>query len=94
MFVLLYSWIYALGKIGGFAMKTSIFCIFGILQSLSLGVIILLFFNSLNLIHGEPVIGWDTQLLLSFTFPLFLLIVKCIIDSKKCFLGPLRRVFL
>lgn len=64
-------------------MKTGIFWIFGILQSLTLAVIILLLFNSLSLIHGEPVIGWDTQVLLSFTFPLFLLIVEYIIYTKK-----------
>jgi|GEM_PF-2912362 len=45
------------------------------LQNLSLGIIIFLLFNSLNLIKGEQAIGLDTQIKLSITFPLFLLIV-------------------
>lgn len=57
-------------------MKTNVFWIFGILQSLSLGVIIFLIFNSLSLIKGEYVIGLDTQIILSITFPLFLLLVE------------------
>ncbi|MEA3500200.1 MAG: hypothetical protein U9R41_04175 [Candidatus Marinimicrobia bacterium] len=64
-------------------MKTKIFWIFGILQSLSLGTIIFLIFKSLNLINGENVIGVDTQILLSISFPLWLLIVEYIIYSKK-----------
>ncbi len=64
-------------------MKTKIFWIFGILQSLSLGTIIFLIFKSLNLINGENVIGLDTQILLSISFPLFFLIVEYIIYSKK-----------
>ncbi len=64
-------------------MKTNIFWIFGILQSLSLGLIIFLVFRSLGLIHGAPVTGMDTQIVLSVTFPLFLLLVEFIIYSKK-----------
>ncbi|MEA1986475.1 MAG: hypothetical protein U9N76_03160 [Candidatus Marinimicrobia bacterium] len=64
-------------------MKTKIFWIFGILQSLSLGTIIFLIFKSLNLINGENVIGLDTQILLSISFPLFLLIVEYIIFKKE-----------
>jgi len=64
-------------------MKTKIFWIFGILQSLLLGTIIFLIFKSLNLIHGESVIGLDTQIWLSISFPLFLLLVEYIIYSKK-----------
>ncbi len=64
-------------------MKTRIFWIFGVLQSLSLAAIIFLLFRSLNLISGECVIGLDTQILLSITFPLFFLIVEYIIYSKK-----------
>ena len=60
-------------------MKTKVFWIFGILQSLSLGVIIFLIFNSLSSIKGECVIGLDTQIVLSITFPLFLLLVEYII---------------
>ena len=60
-----------------------IFWIFGILQSLTLAVIIYLLFNSLNLINPTPVIGLDTQILLSILFPTFLLIVEYIIYSKN-----------
>ena len=61
----------------------NIFWIFGILQSLTLATIIYILFNSLNLINGSNVIGFDTQILLSILFPLFLLIVEYIIYSKK-----------
>lgn len=69
-------------------MKTNVFWIFGILQSLSLGFIIFLIFNSFNLIYGSNVIGSDTQIILSITFPLFLLlseytILTAVTDSKK-----------
>lgn len=64
-------------------MKTKIFWIFGILQSLSLGIIIFLLFNSLNLIKGDRVIGLDTQILLSIAFPLFLLLVEHIIYTRE-----------
>jgi hypothetical protein len=40
--------------------KTNLFWIFGSIQSLSLGAIIFLIFNSLNSIKGENVIGTDT----------------------------------
>jgi len=63
-------------------MNTKIFWIFGILQSLSLGAIVFLLFKSLNLIKGESVIGLDTQILLSISFPLFLLLVEYIIFKK------------
>ena len=53
-------------------MKTKIFWIFGILQSLSLGTIIFLLFRSLTMIKGESVIELDTQILLSIAFPLSL----------------------
>ncbi len=64
-------------------MKTRIFWIFGILQSLSLGIIIFLLFRSLNLIKGDSVIGLDTQILLSVAFPLFSLFVEYIIYTKE-----------
>ena len=72
-----------LANTGGFAMRTNIFWIFGILQSLTLAVILFIIFNSLNLIHGDRIIGWDSQLLLSIMFPLFLLIEEYIIYSKE-----------
>ncbi len=64
-------------------MKSKIFWIFGILQSLSLGTIIFILFNALSLIKGECVIGLDTQIVLSITFPLFLLLVEYTIYSKR-----------
>jgi len=62
---------------------TKIFWIFGILQNMTLGIIIFLIFRSLNMIKGESVVGLDTQILLSVAFPLFLLIVEYIIYSKR-----------
>ncbi len=60
-----------------------IFWIFGILQSLSLGTIIFLVFRSLNMIKGESAIGLDTQIVLSISFPLFLLLVEWLIYKKR-----------
>ena len=60
-----------------------IFWIFGTLQSISLGTIIYLIFESLNIISEVGVIGFDTQILLSVLFPLFLLIVEYTIYSKE-----------
>jgi len=60
-------------------MNKQIFWIFGILQSLSLSAIIFLIFHALNIIEGTPIIGLDTQILLSVVFPLFLLLVEYII---------------
>jgi len=60
-----------------------IFWIFGTLQSLSLGVIIFLLFRALNLINRDSVIGLDTQIFLSISFPLFLLLVEYIIYKKS-----------
>ena len=64
-------------------MRTKIFWIFGILQSLSLTVIIFLVFRSLNMIKGESIIGLDTQIVLSISFPLFLLLVEWIVYKKR-----------
>jgi len=64
-------------------MSIKAFWIFGILQSLSLGIIIFLLFRSLSLIRGQSVIGLDTQILLSLAFPLFLLLVEYVVYSKK-----------
>ncbi len=63
--------------------KKTVFWIFGILQSLSLGAIIFIVFKSLNMISEAQVIGLDAQILLSVVFPLFLLIVEYIIYSKN-----------
>ena len=71
-------------------MKPGIFWIFGVLQSLSLGIIIFLLFRSLNLINGDNVVGLDTQILLSVAFPLFLLLVEYIIYTKKWFVGKIE----
>ena len=64
-------------------MRDRIFWIFGILQSVTLGLIIFLIFRSLNTIAENRTIGLDTQILLSILFPLFLLIVEYFIYSKK-----------
>jgi hypothetical protein len=64
-------------------MKATIFWIFGILQSVSLGAIIFLIFRSLNMIRGERVIGLDAQIVLSIAFPLFLLLVEYVIYKKR-----------
>lgn len=64
-------------------MRRSIFWIFGVLQSITLGLIIFLIFKSLNAIAENRVVGLDTQILLSILFPLFLLIVEYFIYSKK-----------
>jgi len=63
-------------------MNAKIFWIFGVIQSLSLGAIVFLLFRSLNLIKGESLIGLDTQILLSVSFPLFLLLVEYVIYKK------------
>ena len=64
-------------------MKTQVFWIFGILQSLSLGMIVFLLFRALNIINGESVVGLDTQITMSISFPLFLLLVEYIIYTKR-----------
>ncbi|GAI04342.1 unnamed protein product [marine sediment metagenome] len=64
-------------------MRKELFWIFGVLQSVSLGFIVFLLFRALRLISGEHVIGLDTQITLSITFPLFLLIVEYLIYSHK-----------
>ena len=64
-------------------MNTTVFWIFGTLQSLSLSMIVFLLFRALNIINGERVIGLDTQIVLSLSFPLFLLLIEYIIYTKK-----------
>jgi len=54
----------------------NIFYIFGILQAITLGLIV--FF-----ILGITNIGKDTSILLSILFPLFTLIIEYIIYAKK-----------
>ncbi|MCK4397274.1 hypothetical protein KAW96_11895 [candidate division WOR-3 bacterium] len=63
--------------------KNYLFWIFGIFQSITLGLIIFFVFKSLNNIAEFRVIGLDTQILLSIQFPLFLLIVEYLIYSKE-----------
>jgi hypothetical protein len=62
--------------------RSKIFWLFGSLQSLTLGIIIFLIFNSLNQIAAHSVIGFDTQIVLSIIFPLFLLLVEYTIFSN------------
>lgn len=64
-------------------MKAKLFWIFGILQNLTLSVIIFLLFRALNQINGQNVIGLDTQILLCITFPLFTLLTEYLIFVKK-----------
>ena len=61
--------------------KKSVFWLFGILQNITLGIIIFLIFDILNGISDKG-IGIDTQILLSVLFPLFLLIIEYLIFSK------------
>lgn len=63
-------------------MKNYVFWIFGILQSVSLGLIIFLLFQTLKNISSAESIGLDTQILMSISFPLFLLISEYIIYAK------------
>ena len=63
-------------------MSKKIFWIFGILQHITLGVILFLIFHSFNVIHGESVIGLDTQIFLCIAFPLFSLLVKYTMFTK------------
>ena len=64
-------------------MKSKIFWIFAILQSVSLGAIIFLVFRALNMIRGERVIGLDAQIVLSIAFPLFLVLVEYVVYRKR-----------
>jgi len=54
----------------------NIFYIFGILQAITLGLIIFFMLGTTN-------IGRDTNLVLSILFPVFTLIIEYIIYSKK-----------
>lgn len=63
-------------------MKEKIFWIFGVLQSLTIGVIIFLLFRALNEIKGEQIIGLDTQIMLSIFCPLFIILVEYVIYKK------------
>ncbi len=64
-------------------MNKKLFLVFGVLQNLSLAAIVFLIFRALNIMNGGRVIGFDTQVLLSIAFPLFLLIVEYSIYAKK-----------
>ena len=55
----------------------NLFLIFGLIQAISLGFIIFFILNSLN------TLGVDTQIVLSFIFPVFLLIIEYMIYLKK-----------
>jgi len=56
----------------------NLFWIFAILKYTLLGTILFLLFHALGVIHGERIIGLDTQLLVCIAFPLFSLLVKYI----------------
>jgi hypothetical protein len=70
-------------RLGVIAMNTRVFWIFGILQSLSLGAVIFLFFRSLNALGTQSPVGLDTRIVLSAAFPLFLLLVEYAIFTRK-----------
>ena len=55
----------------------TIFWIFGILQAISLGLIVCF------ILKGLDVVGGDTRIWLSILFPVTLLIVEYMIYSKK-----------
>jgi len=59
-----------------------LFWIFAILQYALLGVILFLIFHSLGVLHGERIIGLNTQLLICIAFPLFSLLAKYISLEK------------
>ena len=64
-------------------MSKKLFLVFAVLQNLSLAAIIFLIFRAFNILSGERVLHYDTQVLLSVAFPLFLLIVEYSIFTKK-----------
>lgn len=64
-------------------MKKNIFWVCGVVQSVSLGIIIFFTLNGLNNVSGDKVIGFDTQVLLSVMFLLFLWLTPYVIYSKK-----------
>ncbi len=64
-------------------MRKTVFWIFGILQFLSLAVIIFLGFGLLNAGAGEAAIGMDTRIILSIIFPLSFLVVEAIIFENR-----------
>ncbi len=64
-------------------MNARVFWIFGVLQSVSLGVILFLVLRSLNAISGASAIGVDTRVVLSVVFPLFSLLVEYAIYAKR-----------
>ena len=57
-------------------MKHKLFWIFGSLQTVLLALIIFLIFRALNHMHGEALLGLDTQILLSVFYPLFSLLTR------------------
>jgi hypothetical protein len=57
--------------------QNNLFWVFGVLQAITLGLIIFFLLNGVNCI------GKDTQIYLSVSFPTFLLIVEYMIYSKK-----------
>lgn len=64
-------------------MHKKLFWIFGTLQHLLLGTTLFLIFHCLNEIHGESIIGLDTQLFVCIAFPLFSLLHKYISYVKS-----------
>jgi len=57
--------------------KENMFLMFGVLQSITLGLIIFFVLRPLGSV------GMDTQIMLSVLFPAFLLVIQYMIYSKK-----------
>jgi hypothetical protein len=62
--------------------NNTLFWIFGTLQSLSLAALIYVGFRCMNILHGSRLVGGDTQVVLSVSFPLFLLLVEYLVHSR------------
>lgn len=60
----------------------NLFIVFGIFQTLGIGLLIFLVFRALNTINGDPVIGLDSQIVLSVLVPVFIFNVEYHIYSK------------
>lgn len=62
--------------------SNTLFWIFGTLQTLSLGALVYVVFECMNALHGSRLVGGDTQVVLSVSFPLFLLLVEYLVYSR------------
>ena len=58
------------------------FLLFGVLQMVTIGVLIYLIFHSLSKIHGAPIIGLDSQIIISVLTPVTMFIIEYMIYTK------------